>query len=275
MKRWKMMVLSPDYAKALVDLYESVVDLFDAFGDLFNLLGKGGAGEFFAEAFIIALNIVKDTLTSIAGLVTIVAGGIKAMATGDFSMLEKGFKLFADGIPKGLGDAVNGTFGKEIPDQSKVDPTDGTWRSHGASVAPQDVDEYGNIIPTSYSSKPRASWSSFKNSIPGVNTDTSSVDWGALKKGFIAFMNSIPKEFGNISKGLFQTAKGYGGAGDLAGVGSPMSYLYPQATSSGMSQISMKQNYYIYGATNPDATAKKVSGVTTASLTRHFQGGNR
>ncbi|MDQ7094216.1 hypothetical protein REC12_11510 [Desulfosporosinus sp. PR] len=295
-------------AQALGDLYGSVVDLVSAFGDMFNFMGDAGAGDLLSTALVSALGIVRDTLTSIAGLITIVAGELKGLFTGDYSGLEKGFKLFMDGIPKGIADAVKGSFSGEKksnpkpekkssfeedqesqsgikqtiwnPSKNGISGSNGNDATANNSTIKYETNHNYNNTSNQTTNINQAqkdnapSWNSFKENIPGSEMAPASVDWAALKKGFTAFINSIPQEFGDITKGLFQMAKGYGNNQFSVG-GTPISYLYPQTTSSSISQVSMKQNYYIYGANDPQSVAKTVSGVTTTSLTRHFQGVNR
>jgi hypothetical protein len=172
--------------------------------------------------------------------------------TVDLTAIKKGF---AD-----LGSSISQTQNHYLTDNTQNQTTN---NSHFYPESPTPA------------AAPTPQWSSFKNSIPGANTEATTVDWSALKKGFVAFMNSIPKEFGDISKGLFQVAKGYGDSGSLVGAGGTMSYLYPQTNTSNMSQLSMKQTYNIYGASNPEAVATTVNRTSTSSLTRHFQGGVR
>lgn len=244
------------FAKTFVDVHGSVVDLIDAIGDLLNALdGKGGLGDTLSSGVISGLEKFRDVMESIAGAVTIVAGGIKGLATGDFSGLEKGLKMFIDGVPKGLM--------KDSPQAVEA--------KKRLKEREEKTEEYNKKAGKNIQDK----WSSFKNSIPGANTDASSVDWSSLRKGFVSFMNSIPKEFGDISKGLFQAAKGYGNSGSTVGLGGSMSYLYPQTNTSNMSQVAVKQTYNIYGAKDPQSVATTINRTSTSALTRHFQGVNR
>jgi len=383
------------FANTFVDAHGSVIDLVNAIGDLLNALdGKGGLSDTLSSGIISGLEKFRDVMESIAGLVTIVAGGIKGLSTGDFSNMKKGLDMFLDGVPKGLmkespqeteakkrlkerEDKVDeynkgadkgmqdffGGIGAEISNlRSKIFSKDTasdnlsqspkvgqvsyeTNQNHqttnnyqtiqapkpiqapmwsplkdsipetdtGApsidwgtlkiglmdlldSIRPKSVtpDQSNNTTQNHYltenthnqttenshyysESKPDPTpvWSSFKDSIPGANTEASTVDWSALKKGFVSFMNSIPKEFGDISKGLFQTAKSYGGSSPLVGAGGSMNYLYPQSNTSNMSQVAVKQTYNIYGAKDPQSVATTINRTSTSSLTRHFQGVNR
>lgn len=288
------------FAEDIGKLAESILGLVDAITALMGKLGKTGIGDAIQHNLINMLEIVDGLIKSITGGLEIITG----LLSGDNKKTDKG-----------LGDIEKGIMGAVVGPKKAGETFDSwqkTWGgfvdknsagSHGGELKKGDTGDGNNsakspfseivgdikgfvlglfgkssapkIGQTSYETNCNAGnpWSSFKNSIPGAS-DASTVDWSTLKKGFVAFMNSIPKEFGDISKGLFQTAKGYGDSGAIGGA-SAMSYLYPQTSTSSMSQISMKQNYYIYGATNPQSVAKTVDGITTASLTRHFQGGVR
>ncbi|TGE35873.1 hypothetical protein E4K67_22415 [Desulfosporosinus fructosivorans] len=246
------------FGESLGEAWGSVVDLTDAIGDLLNSLGgEGGLGDLLTSGIISALNVFTGTLEEIAGLVTIIAGGIKGLTTGDFSGLEKGAELFR----KGLSRALDNPIGKAIRGEDSKDEATDKLKKAMTPRSSHTSDSGGGPTP---------SWSSFRDSIPGAS-DVSTVDWSSLRKGFVAFMNSIPKEFGDITKGLFQSIKGYSDSGSLAGVGASMNYLYPQNNTS-LSPISMKQTYHIYGASNPEAVATTVNRSSTAMMTRTFQG---
>jgi len=380
------------FGQLLGDAFTSVHDLMDAVGELINALGKGGLGGALSTGLISGFEKFMDVMRSIAGLVTIVAGGIKGLSTGDFSNIKKGLDMFIDGVPKGLmkespaeteakkrlkeregkvdeynknslkgiRDYFSNGIGAEISNLwSKIFLKDTSSDNHSQSpkagqvsyetnqnhqttnnyqtiqapkpiqapmwsplkdsipetdtgapsidwgtlkiglmdlldsIRPKSVtpDQSNNTTQNHYltenthnqttenshyysESKPDPTpvWSSFKDSIPGANTEASTVDWSALKKGFVSFMNSIPKEFGDISKGLFQTAKSYGGSSPLVGAGGSMNYLYPQSNTSNMSQVAVKQTYNIYGAKDPQSVATTVTRTSTSALTRHFQG---
>jgi len=253
------------FGESLGEAYDSVYLLIDAVGELLNSLGEdGGLSGLLSSVVISSLNVFIGTLEEIAGLVTIVAGGIKGMTTGDFSNMEKGAELFKKGLSKALDNPIGNALRGETDSKDEAD----NKLKKAMTPRPSHTSD-SRVIP----GVTTPNWSSFRDSIPGAS-DASTVDWSSLRKGFVAFMNSIPKEFGDISKGLFQTAKGYGDSGALGGAGA-MGYLYPQASTSNMSQLSVKQTYHIYGASNPEATATTVNRTSTSALIRHFQGGNR
>jgi len=248
------------FGESLGEAWTSVLKLTDAIGDLLNSLGgEGGLGDLLTSGLISALNVFTGTLEEIVGLVTIIAGGIKGITTGDFSGLEKGAELFKKGLSRALdnpiGNALRGDTDTKDETDNKLKKAMTPRPSHtSASKVVQ-----GDTTP---------SWSSFKDSIP-ASSDASNVDWSALRKGFVAFMNSIPQALGDITKGLFKDTSAQAGAGGA----NHMSYLYPQTNTSNMSQVSMKQTYHIYGATNPEAVATTVNRTSTAALTRFHQGG--
>ena len=248
------------------EAYDSVYLLIDAVGELLNSLGEdGGLSGLLSSVVISSLNVFIGTLEEIAGLVTIVAGGIKGMTTGDFSNMEKGAELFKKGLSKALDNPIGNALRGETDSKDEAD----NKLKKAMTPRPSHTSD-SRVIP----GVTTPNWSSFRDSIPGAS-DASTVDWSSLRKGFVAFMNSIPKEFGDISKGLSQVAKGYGNSGALAGVGGNMNYLYPQTNTSHMTQITMKPNYNIYGASNPEAVATTVNRTSTSALTRWGQGVNR
>ena len=243
------------------DLVGSFLELIAAIEKLMLKIGENGFGEAIKHNLINLLEIVDGLIKSITGGLQVITGILSA----DLSKVNEGL----GNIIQGAKDAFTKPKKENKLSGGVSDPD---FDLNTPSVARVRVTSFKNSLHNTES--PTANWSSLRDSIPGANTDASNVDWSALKKGFVAFMNSIPKEFGDISKGLFQTAKGYGDSGALGGAGA-MGYLYPQASTSNMSQLSVKQTYHIYGASNPEATATTVNRTSTSALTRWGQGVNR
>lgn len=87
------------FRKSIDNIWDSVKGLRGAISDLLEILGgSGGLSDFLGSGIIATLNVLKDTLGSIAGLMTI----IFSAATFDGEGISKGFDLFMNGLPKGF-----------------------------------------------------------------------------------------------------------------------------------------------------------------------------
>lgn len=99
----------------IIEIIDSVDGLKTAFSELFELLSpEGGFGEVLESGIIATLMVLKDTLTSITGLLTMIDG----IATADYGELGKGWDKFLEGLPKGFYEN-----GKGIIDAFKGDKT--------------------------------------------------------------------------------------------------------------------------------------------------------
>ncbi|HWQ41893.1 MAG TPA: hypothetical protein VN456_07640 [Desulfosporosinus sp.] len=257
-------------------LADSFVRLVTAIGDLMLKAGKGGLGD------ILKANLI-DTLERIDGFVRSITGGLQIITgflTGDKSKIYEGFDTATQGVDdtvlgkeqgkkawewqKGVDDYFNKNSQGDGFSNALKNSQNSPWSKFLAGLG---FDMSTPLARTSQGAVSQTSFSSFKNSIPGAS-GASTVDWSALKKGFVAFMNSIPQEFGDISKGLFKQTSA------LAGVSGTnhMSYLYPQSNTSNMTQITNKLTTNVYGATQPVAVAQTVQRNNQAMLTRFHQG---
>jgi hypothetical protein len=272
------------------DLVDSMLQLLSTIESLSLKLGEGGIGDSIKHNLVNALEIVDGLTKSIAGSLQIIDG----ILSGSTSKVNGGIGKFIQGADDAMLGPVEGKKawdwqkkqGDNFSKHSTGDTFSNALKNAQNSPWTKFLDSLGfdssgalskfmgqGASQTSYET-PTDHWISFKNSIPGANTDASTVNWTALKKGFVAFMNSIPKEFGEITKGLFQVAQGYGDSSAILGTSgaSYMSYLYPQSSTSHITQITMKPSYTIYGASDPHSVATTVNRTNNAMLTRFNQG---
>lgn len=255
------------------DLADSSLKLVAAIEKLMLKVGKGGLGEALKNGLV-------NTLETIDGLIKSITGGLKILTgliSGDTSTVNEGIGKFVEGADTALLGPERGkkawdwqkSVGDYFAQHSVGDTFSNALKNSQNSPWSKFLESIGMSSRTNNDQDVGAQWEAFKDSISG--SESPNVDWSALKKGFVSFMNSIPKEFGDISKGIFQTAKSYGGSGALGGMVA-MNYLYPQSNTSNTSQLSVKQTYNIYGAEDPQSVATTVNRTSTAALTRYHQG---
>ncbi|MDR3586308.1 MAG: hypothetical protein P4L59_13460 [Desulfosporosinus sp.] len=125
--------------KGFGDLKGSLGDIMTSLGDLGKALGKSGALSVGVMAINSTFEIFGATLRSIAGLITIIAGGIDGLSTHDWSMLKKGIAIFNSGVPQDIANNLAGTFGQPNGNASNPLPRDkdGFWPSHTSYQYPQ------------------------------------------------------------------------------------------------------------------------------------------
>ena len=235
-----------DFKKDIDGVLKSVGDLGVSFGDLFKVLKDAGAGDLASKALTASLTILDGLLKGMAKSVSLIAGGLQGLTTGDWSKFNQSTDFFNDPM-KGYRDNLKKQWGvpdttpgpvpnKALPDQPAAP---GLWDQLKGifNFFKNGPDDYRNQFKTGDPAQ-----TSFKKMQKGIE------QMAAL----MSYHSSVATGTGNSSPGL--------------------GYLYPQSSqSSGITQITMSPVYHIT-STDPSGVATQINRNNTSLITRTVQG---
>lgn len=261
-----------DFKGPIKDLGQSIHDLATAFGDLWNSATNGKAD--FAKTFILAFfKTIKDSIEGVAGLIEIIAGGIKGLSTGDFSDVQKGFNMIKQSGQDWINDVIT-----DYGQKNSIYSNDNGVLHDKNGMIPSHIPTIGHTSFTGGSG------------IGLLAYDNSNASYG--KKIYDLLYTYIPQllmgigiKFGTNPNGQssFSLTDFSNKMNDFVSKAqsaamwvnySPYSAMYGNKTTnnSHTTQVSNSPTFNIYGANNPHSTAKVIDLSQNQLLTRAFKG---
>ncbi len=294
--------------KGFDDIKGSLGDVLISLGDLANAFAKSGALNLGIKLINSIFEILAATLESVAGLITEIAGVIHGLKTGDWSMLAAGLKTFSNGVPKDFMNALNeatsggkkgGTTyydknGKPIsPNDHKIYAPSEMFPAQlpqiPQALKPIPSPHYSGNNPVFSARIGKASPTAFHEGYDGTAFLGYDPNASWPRKIYDLLTAYLPHIASGVKVNKDKTQKGLT-LTDFAGKMqdflsnnqpqislvnySPWSSLYPSqgATTHNATQVSLQPVYNIYGAREPNTTAKAINTNETALLTRAFRG---